>query len=128
MSSKTTQIGLLPMLTIAAVIVFVLFSCVNEGSGTGKGAAAPGGLSHVDALTMCQMALKRVSRDPDNADIPYVSNMGKGPEFYYAWGPQTKVARMRNGLGLDVATTASCTVDATTKRITSLTLDGKTIL
>lgn len=82
----------------------------------------------LDALSMCQSALRQVARDPDNADIPYVPNMGSGKEFYFAWGTSTKVVRMRNGLGLDVATSGSCTVDATAKRITSLTLDGKTIL
>lgn len=86
------------------------------------------GMRESDALLMCQMALKKISRDPEKADIPYVDDQGKGTEYYYAWGNSTKLVRMRNGLGLEVAATASCTVDGKTQRITSLTLDGKTIL
>lgn len=81
-----------------------------------------------DALGMCQGALKSVARDPDMADIPYVENMGRGSEYYFSWGAQTKMARMRNGLGLDVAVSASCIVNGVTRRITSLSLDGRSIL
>lgn len=86
------------------------------------------GMRESDALWLCQKALKTISRDPENADIPYVSDQGQGSEFYYAWGTNTKVVRMRNGLGLDVATSASCIVDGKNQRITALTLDGKSVL
>lgn len=89
-------------------------------------AVAP--LSSLDALLLCQNALKRVSRDPEKASIPYVEDAGSGTESYFAWGAQTKMARMRNGLGLEVAASASCIVDRSAKRITTLTLDGKSIL
>lgn len=89
-------------------------------------AAAP--LSSLDALLLCQNALKRVSRDPEKATIPYVEDSGRGTESYFAWGPSTKMARMRNGLGLEVAASASCIVDRANKKITALTLDGKTII
>ena len=83
---------------------------------------------HAQALTMCQMTLKKVSRDPEKAEIPYVPNYGSETEFYYAWGASTKMARMRNGLGLEVAASASCIVDKATKRITTLTLNGETLI
>jgi hypothetical protein len=116
----------------AAVIIFgsyLVFSCVSGGGSSSKssGSSQPS-FGHVDALTMCQMALKRSSRDPDKAEVPYVNNQGSGNEFYYAWGPGTKVVRMRNGLGLEVAASASCIVDGSTKRITSLTLNGESII
>lgn len=80
------------------------------------------------ALTMCQFALKKISMDPENAQIPYVPNFGTEREFYFAWGASTRVARMRNGIGFDVAVTASCIVDKRTKKITSLTLNGAQII
>lgn len=86
------------------------------------------GFGSSEALGMCQAALKSVARDPDKADIPYVENMGRGSEYYFAWGAQTKMARMRNGLGLDVAVSASCIVNGVTRRITSLSLNGRSIL
>ena len=106
---------------------YLIVSCAtggNKNATTSSGAA----FDWNDALTMCQLALKKASRDPEKADVPYVENMGKGDDYYFAWGSSTKMARMRNGLGLEVATSASCTVSHTQKRITSLTLDGKTIL
>lgn len=77
---------------------------------------------------MCQMALKKISRDPEKAEIPVVQNFGSETEFYFAWGSSTKMVRMRNGLGLEVAGSASCVVDKATKRFTSLTLNGESIL
>lgn len=88
----------------------------------------PAQFGHVDALVMCQTALKSAARDPENADIPYVDNLGKADEYVYAWGGQTKMARMRNGLGLEVAASASCIVDGRAKRITSLTLNGRALI
>lgn len=102
---------------VVALCAFVLFSCV---SGKPKE-----DFSSSEALAICQTALKQVSRDPEKAEIPYVPNHGVGGEYYYAWGQQTKMLRMRNGLGLEVAATGSCIVDKSTKRITSLTLNGK---
>jgi hypothetical protein len=81
-----------------------------------------------DALTMCQLTIKGLARDPETADVPYVSNLGKGNEFYFSWGHSTKFARMKNGLGLDVPVSASCIVDRERQKITSLTVDGKTII
>lgn len=103
------------------LVVGALSMCVG-------GDDKPAQFGHVDALVMCQMALKSAARDPESADIPYVENHGRGDEYVYAWGAQTKMARMRNGLGLDVAASASCVVDGRTKRITSLTLNGQTIV
>ncbi|WP_225784231.1 zinc-ribbon domain-containing protein [Xenophilus sp. Marseille-Q4582] len=121
---KTKRNFWIGMAFLAAIIIG---SC-SAGSGKNSGPSAPRAFDSSDALVMCQMALKRIARDPDKAEIPYVVDHGSGDEAYFAWGNSTKMARMRNGLGLDVATTASCTVSKSQKRITSLTLDGKTIL
>ena len=81
---------------------------------------------HMDAYYICQQAIKYVSKDPDNAEIPYVQNFGSGDEYYFAWGRDTKHLRLKNGLGLDVAASASCIVNK--GKITQLTIDGKTII
>lgn len=113
---------------------YVVFSCTSGSTGSGSSAGgsaavkAAGTLDFAEALTMCQMALKRAARDPDNANIPYVPDHGSGDEFYFAWGGSTKMVRMRNGLGLDVAASASCIVSKSQRRITSLTLNGQSLL
>lgn len=110
--------------------LFLAYLIVSCATGGGKGAASTKSPSFDwnDALTMCQMALKNASRDPEKASVPYVENQGSGDEYYFAWGASTKMARMRNGLGSEVAASASCTVSHSQKRITSLTLDGQTII
>lgn len=115
--------GIAKMILVTGVLIlcaFVLFSCVSRKPKEDFSSSA--------ALAICQTALKQVSRDPEKAEIPYVPNHGTGGEFYYAWGASTKMARMRNGLGLEVAASASCIVDKTTKRITSLTLNGENLI
>lgn len=107
-----------------ALLLLVMF----KSCGDGPKPSEPPRFGHVQALTMCQMALKSAARDPENADIPYVENFGSGDEYYYAWGAQTKMARMRNGLGLEVAASASCIVNGKTQRITTLTLNGQTLI
>lgn len=114
-----------PALISMAVLAVIVVSCVNLG---GSGSSSSSSFGWNDALTMCQSALKKASRDPDKAEVPYVENQGSGDNYYFIWGPTTKMARMRNGLGLEVATSASCTVSGTQKRITSLILDGQAII
>lgn len=114
---------------LASIFAIWLFSVIADGgSGASGSAKAERGFRDVDALTLCQMTLKQFARDPGKAEIPYVQNFGSGSEFQFAWGASTKHLRLRNGLGLDVAATASCTVDRNTRRITTLTLNGQTLI
>ncbi|MCS4508912.1 hypothetical protein [Xylophilus ampelinus] len=102
----------------------VLAMCAGGAGNT----QATRSFSEMDALLLCQEAIKRASRDPDRADVPYVANHGRGDEYFFAWGRETKFARLRNGLGIEVPASASCIVSGARRRVTQLTLDGKSIL
>lgn len=115
-----------PAIISLSILTVIAVSCVNMRKDSGAPAAAS--FDWNDALTMCQFALKKASRDPEKAEVPYVANQGSGDNYHFAWGASTKMARMRNGLGLEVAATASCTVSGSQKRITSLVLDGNTLI
>lgn len=119
--SRNTWFGPSFLLSLIVVPVALLFLFEEQKP-------VPKMLTHPEALTMCQIAVKRTARDPETAKVPYVDNYGKGSEFYYAWGRETKFARMKNGLGLEVPVSASCTIDGVYKRITALTVDGKSII
>lgn len=106
---------------------WVAVSCATGGSSSSK-TETKSSWNEISSLTLCQMAIKRRSRDPENAEVPYVKNFGSGTEHYFAWGAETKMARLRNGLGIDVASTASCTVDVESRKITSLTINGETMI
>lgn len=114
--------------TIIFMIFFIRFKMENpEPPNTPN---KPNEFTSVQALTLCQHVLTRLSRDPETANVPYVDNLGGhvGDEYYFAWGADTRYARMRNGLGLEVPVSASCIVSRTTKKIIQLTFDGKSIL
>lgn len=114
---------------VMALVGFIAFKMASPGSeSSSRASSAPAALGDIDALALCQYALKRTAKDPEKADIPYVQNYGSGNEAYFAWGRDTKMARMRNGLGLEVAVSASCTVDRSTRKITSLTVEGASVL
>lgn len=115
-----------------AVAAFALvFGLANLQFGRGfEGVAVPAAdpLSDLQALAMCQNAIVGAAKDPENADVPYVSPSVRGDEFLFSWGASTKMAKLRNGLGIDAATSASCIVNTKTRRITGLTINGQTIL
>lgn len=106
---------------VAGVIVFGLIGTVASFM---TGSDKERELGAHEAQAMCQETLRRAARDPDKADIPYVPNQGAGTVHVFEWGPATKVIRMRNGLGLDVAATASCSVSVPERRITRLVFNG----
>ena len=81
-----------------------------------------------DALYACQLAMKGLARDPEKADIPYVDVFDGKDVYMVAWGASTRMMRMKNGLGLEVAATGSCDVDKSTGQIISLTFNGKQVL
>ena len=126
--SKKTNSAKPAMLAAAASIGVMIFVGASYVDWKDSSPTSAPGFGSTDALTMCQMAFKRISNDPDKASIPYVPDQRTGLESYFAWGASTKMMRMRNGLGLDVAVSGSCIVNHRTRKITNLTLDGKTII
>jgi hypothetical protein len=82
----------------------------------------------LDALAMCQQAIAGYAIDKDKAEVPPVGHIESGGEYIFSWGASTKHARMRNGLGIDAPVSASCAVNASTRAITALTIDGKTVI
>lgn len=101
----------------------LIYSCVGASSQRGTGP-----IKDYEALALCQEKIKSVALDRSAADVPYVENMGTGSEFYFAWGAQTKHARLRNAAGLDAPASASCIVNKSDRRITQLTINGKNII
>ncbi|MDZ4151803.1 hypothetical protein, partial [Methylicorpusculum sp.] len=118
---------LINVLQIAGVIIFTAIM-INSKIENIEPIKEKQNFTWNDALYLCQYNIKNLANDPEKAEVPYVENIGKGNEYYFAWGRSTKFARMRNGLGLEIPVSASCIVDGNQKRIVSLTIDGKTII
>jgi len=79
-------------------------------------------------MAMCMRAIQLASKDPERVQIPWVDPRMGGDDFHFAWGHSTRMLRMRNGLGLEVAASGSCTVSRARKTVTSLTIDGQRLL
>jgi hypothetical protein len=54
--------------------------------------------------------------------------MRGGADWRYLWNQNSRMVRMRNGLGNEVAMIALCVVDEDSGRIKLLTLDGKQLI
>lgn len=78
----------------------------------------------VDASVMCREAIRRTSRDPEKADVPMVFGHQTEGEIKFFWGPQNKLVRLQNGLGLEVGVSATCIADVQKRAITSLMVNG----
>lgn len=104
---------------------FILLAILGNCSKIGKN--QPTGLTTADALHLCKQAIRGSVRDPDRAVIPEVPDFGDANEYHFAWNPKTKVLRLRNGLGLEVANTGSCTVQKIGRHVSSLTIEGQRI-
>lgn len=116
-------------------VAFIVVSCIagnssdapKSSSTASKEPAKPKPLEKIEALTMCQMLIQRASRDPEKADVPYIEGYDTGAEFTFKWDRNTKLARLRNGLGLEVGTTAFCSINKERREFTLLNIDGENI-
>ncbi|WP_127804112.1 zinc-ribbon domain-containing protein [Hydrogenophaga sp. NH-16] len=106
------------------LVLGAIGSCISKGTKP----SAPAAFSVADAMYLCDRAFRLVSKDPEKADVPYVQGLQSGDEILFSWGAGTKMLRMRNGLGLEVAASGSCAVSRSRKQVVSLTLNGETIL
>lgn len=80
------------------------------------------------ALLTCQREIKLHAKDVTHARIPGVSRMQGGEDWRFLWSNHTEQVHVRNDLGLDVAVNALCVVDAVSKKIKLLTIDGKQLI
>ncbi|CAN7563966.1 hypothetical protein [Acidovorax sp. LjRoot117] len=108
-------------------VLFTRTVCAALISIAGIGLAHAKAISEESALRTCQKALKTAARDPEKAVVPDVGAMRGGADRRFLWNANSKLIRMRNGLGAEVAVGALCVVDEDTGQIKLLTLDGKRI-
>lgn len=102
-------------------------SCIFGGS-KGSTSSNSAGISESRALSTCKEAIRLVSRDPDKADIPYAAPKRVGPDYSFTWTNGVNTIRLRNGLGMDVPASASCSVNIALGTISSLNVNGNTIV
>jgi hypothetical protein len=117
-----------PFVLVMAIVASCALDPESNKAPAAKSTASSQGMSQIEALGKCQHVLKALSKDPSSAEVPYVDDFGSGNEFYFAWGASSKPVRMKNSYGAMLSAGASCTVNKTTGQITSMTLEGKTVL
>jgi hypothetical protein len=87
-----------------------------------------GSFQQIQALTMCQAALKKVAPVPEKVSIPSVESKGNAEQFIFTWNSTTKAIEMRTQLDEIEPTTGYCMVDKATKRIIGLTFGLRPII
>ena len=117
---------------IAAFIVLSLIAGVAKDEVADESTAiskpdTPKPLEKIEALTMCQMLIKRAANDPEKAEVPYIEGSDAGGDFNFKWSKDSKLVRMRNSIGLEVGLPAFCSVNKETREFTQLNIDGKNI-
>ena len=118
-AKQKTRVDLILIAVVIGVGLVLKFS--------GGSTEPPRAFGETAAFGLCRTIIARLSRDPEKAEIPWVENTGEGGNFRFTWAFNSRTMRMRNGLGLEVPMTGSCTVDASQQRVSSLTLDGKVL-
>lgn len=104
----------------ALVALLAIAMMVHSSSG--------GSFRQIQAITMCQSALKKASGAPEKADIPSVKNARLEPEYRFVWDATTQMTRVPNGRGEMEAMSAMCEVDGPTMRVVGLVLGRRSII
>lgn len=99
------------------VVGYVAVSCFG-GSGKPPASASTTGATYDEALQRCQSRLSMANGALQN--VPRTHNRGTGGEFFFLWENANP--------GGNPPVEASCTVNKQTGKITSLTLDGKSVI
>jgi hypothetical protein len=98
----------------------------NQQPGWHPTPIAEPALSDIEALTFCQETIRSQSLNPSNAEIPYSKNSGSRGEYSFSW-PTASGLLLQNAFGAMISSSASCSVNKQTGRITLLTINGKKI-
>jgi hypothetical protein len=127
MQSKNIVVGTLKGPPKWAYVASGIVLMIVIGSCTGPKKKSE--FDESDAHVLCDQAIKLASKDPQNPVIPYVApRLLHEGEFQFEWGHSTKMLRLRNGFGLEVAASGSCGVSREEKRVIRLTLEELTLL
>lgn len=115
--NKPTRLGCLHLILLC-FIVFIFAQFFIEPSSTPERPRDP----VLVARELCQYAIKQFALDPEKAEIPYV--VVQGPEYNFVWSRQTKLLRLRNKLGMEMAVEGQCQVSKATGAIMRVVIDG----
>lgn len=120
---------------LGLIAVLIVFSQLSKCGGSTKVAESveekrqresAAALNH--AFGLCRKAILTISRDPEKSEVPYIFPVVENGNWVWSWRQQTKMLRVRNGLGLKVAATGLCAVDRETVHIEMLIVDDKIVL
>ena len=127
--SKSSRL-VLPGLVLGVLTTGIVFTTYWTNHGTSSwtsNLAEPLRFDEADAYWLCKTMIEHASGDPGKTVIPHVENTRIDGNFHFVWSSSTRFMRLPTLSGLKAAATGSCTVDATTHSVTSLTVDGKVI-
>lgn len=99
-------------------LVYAVMSCVGSKDAPASAPDSAAGATYEEALQKCQSRISMANGALQN--VPSTHNRGTGGEFFFLWENANP--------GGNPPVEASCTVDKKTGRVSSLTLNGKTVM
>ena len=105
----------------AVAAAFVAYSCVSAGSD------ANGPMKETKALAFCREAIRTFAKDPSNAKVPSAGATTYGETHHFTWAIGKNEVRLRNGFGMEIPASVSCSVNFMTRKVTSLTINGERV-
>lgn len=125
--SSKKKPGLIVQIVCYGLAAFIMISIF--GGSKDRSSKSERGPDSISALTECQMFIKKISKNPSVADVPYTrdSSAVTSPDFIFTWDMSDPIM-LQNGFGAMIAHTGTCKVKKSNEQITSLVLNGKKIL
>lgn len=122
---KVKQYGCLPVLALL-ILVGVIYMGISGQHGDGRSPSASTDDHHLDALYLCQQAIKGIARNPSSAEVPFAHDKGDGAQHIFVWKMGDGL-RLMNDFGAKLDAAAVCRTDADGRVLTQLTVNGKDI-
>lgn len=91
-------------------------------AGCGKGE-----FEAMDALALCDNAIKSTSINPKSVEIPHRSGALSDGQFVFAWDKGGEGVLMPNQYGAKFEVSAVCRVDTDSERVVHLEIDGRAL-
>lgn len=106
----------------AVAAAFVTYSCMSSGSD------ADGPMKETKALALCREAIRTFAKDPSNAKVPSAGAKTYGETHTFTWTAGANEIRLRNGFGMEIPASASCSVNFMSRKVTSLNINGQQVV
>lgn len=126
---RNALLALFIIIVLPALVIWFLAwatGALRDGSSKSEVAASTG-IDRIEALVLCQQNIKRLSINPNTAEVPRANAIDNGETWRFLWNNDSGL-QLQNQFGAMIGVFGACSVDKATGKITNLRIDGETII